>query len=911
MAHSRAVACPTCGGKFFPRSLPFHVKSCAKKSALVELPCPFCDKLCVRTQLEDHKARCKFRTAPTDNVAPKLSTTGSNEAAVPKAPESGLVPCAICSRTFAADRVAKHQKICRGAARRSQQRSVFDARSRRLDEEALQKLQAVSRNEEPAKRSEWRERREATRQMILEQKRLLAAGHGAGPVEDDVRRDRPPPPPGRAKHTPTPKRQPSLASQKASVESAAASQVKPERRPSAPERAKRGPEASASSTDPRKSSTVVRSRGVEHPFVARASATLKSPGELRSREQAALVMKMEQGPYSFAGVAEALSPAHAGDPVEGGPELQLSETPSPGSEARSSHPTEAPDVDAGDSGDADSSARDAAAWFVAINDNDWKEKLAKRQAMVAARLRNNQLQAQQRKGRQPQVASGRPGREIPRSGPDAQTNQAQMSRREHPRLDPDVIPRRKSTTGAAERLSPSGTGDGSPRASKQRFAPEKRAEPRPKPTGRQAGGPPSSRSAAAAAGASGIKGRRASGAMPASTSGESTAATVASAEIPETLVPRLEALRSDALSQEDGPPETASSEDVTREVVTVTEVEDRDGVRIVHMHHHHHHHHYHEPKAEAISASSRGNSARLGNDWDTPPVSHRLGTAAREVVDIQPQNSSPVSARPPNAAQARRLFWSPGEADSSRAVQDPNCFWQPEQVGRGASRSAADSDLNAGMRQSRSVTAIVPQPFQAGPLVMSPDVRNERRDCSPVGPLALPFSPHGVPRRAASRSASPVRREDHRSPAAGVPREPLRAQLNRVSPRQPASRIPRAGVPRAPVTTILRQESPMRQQPTVPAPAPGEAPPMDLGQRGVGTPQMYSRSTIAVSSARPPMPPGHAWRQATATAVAQSPQPAPRPARVRSLTPQRSPDATPRLMTVVSHPRQYWVPKAT
>mmetsp|Transcript_72636 Transcript_72636/g.166629 ORF Transcript_72636/g.166629 Transcript_72636/m.166629 type:complete len:911 (-) Transcript_72636:231-2963(-) len=910
MAHSRAVACPTCGGKFFPRSLPFHAKSCAKKSALVELPCPFCDKLFVRTKLEDHKARCKLRTAPTDNVVAKVQSSGPAAAAVQRAPESGLVPCAICLRTFAADRVAKHQKICRGAARRSQQRSVFDARSRRLDEEALQKLQAVSRSEEPAKRSEWRERRDATRAMILEQKRLQAAGQGGVRGEDAgaVRKETPPPA-RRAKQTPPPKRQPSPASQKSSVVHAAA-QVKPERRPSAPERSRRGPEISASSTDPRKSSTVIRSRGVEHPFVSRASAALKNPGEVRSREQAALVMKMEQGPYSFAGVAETPSPAHPGDPVEGNPELELSETPSPGSEARSSHPTEAPEVDAEEGGDGDSSARDAAAWFVAISDHDWKEKLAKRQAMVAARLRNNQLQAQQRRNRQPQVGSNRTKREPPRSDPDeTQTRKAPMNKREPPRPDPEAIPTRKSSMLAADRAAPSGGGDGSPRAScKQRFAPEKRAEQKPKPTVR-AGGPPSSRSAGVA-GANVVKGRRASGATPTSISADPAAKVGSSAETSETLVPRLDATQPEALLSGDAQPAPDSSEEITREVVTVTEVEDREGVKIVHMHHHHHHHHYHEPKAEAASMSSRGNSARLGNDWDTPPVSHRLGSAAREVVDVQPQNSSPGSARPPTTAQARRLFWSPGEADPSRTVADPNCFWQPQQGGRGAHRGALDGDPAVGMRQSRSVTTIVPQPLQGVPLIVSPDTRDDRRECSPVGPLALPFSPHGIPRRAASRSASPVRREDHRSPAAGVPRDPLRVHLNRVSPRQPASRIPKAGVPRAPASTIVRQESPMRQQPIVPSVALGETPP-DVVPRALGTPQMYSRSTIAVSSARPPMPPGHVWRQAQTSAVALSPQAAPRPARVRSLTPQRSPDATPRLMTVVSHPRPYWVPNPT
>jgi hypothetical protein len=103
--HRRAVACELCGQQFFPSSLPFHMKACVVKQQFVEVPCPNCDEPFRQCELQNHIQRdCKRRTKrkPTTNSLPSSSPTFG-----------GLTMCAVCGRKFAADRLVKHQAICR------------------------------------------------------------------------------------------------------------------------------------------------------------------------------------------------------------------------------------------------------------------------------------------------------------------------------------------------------------------------------------------------------------------------------------------------------------------------------------------------------------------------------------------------------------------------------------------------------------------------------------------------------------------------------------------------------------------------------------------------------------------------------------------------------------------------------
>ena len=98
--HKRAVQCELCGQQFFPSSLPFHMKSCVVKQQFVEVPCPHCDEAVRQCDLSHHISKeCRVRK------------TGSKPSIAPA--RGGGHACAICGRKFAADRLVKHQAICR------------------------------------------------------------------------------------------------------------------------------------------------------------------------------------------------------------------------------------------------------------------------------------------------------------------------------------------------------------------------------------------------------------------------------------------------------------------------------------------------------------------------------------------------------------------------------------------------------------------------------------------------------------------------------------------------------------------------------------------------------------------------------------------------------------------------------
>eukprot|EP00959_Pyramimonas_sp_CCMP1952_P075489 1577756-Pyramimonas_sp.AAC.1 len=178
--HARAESCEMCGERFFPSSLKFHQKVCAKKHMTTELPCPYCDRTFWRIELQAHVQKCgklrgpltkdtrvqgnqSRRSSRGKTLVPRLLAAGvpsvdelpirsshktTDDSTIPAwiengAEPEGLLPCAICKRTFAADRLAKHQSICR-ANLKHRNRGVFDTAQQRLGDVDMSDRSLVS-----------------------------------------------------------------------------------------------------------------------------------------------------------------------------------------------------------------------------------------------------------------------------------------------------------------------------------------------------------------------------------------------------------------------------------------------------------------------------------------------------------------------------------------------------------------------------------------------------------------------------------------------------------------------------------------------------------------------------------------------------------------------------------------------
>ncbi|CAJ1444666.1 unnamed protein product [Effrenium voratum] len=157
----REVYCDLCGGRFFSHSLPHHRKSCQKKVQAQMHECPYCNMQVTQLEMDSHVLSCKAAKAagalPTGQSAqlrqrlarPQgkergtataasgrlISQTGSQGALGRETPprqdwpnqkptayggggggvpesDMALCPCNVCGRTFAMDRIAKHQAVC-------------------------------------------------------------------------------------------------------------------------------------------------------------------------------------------------------------------------------------------------------------------------------------------------------------------------------------------------------------------------------------------------------------------------------------------------------------------------------------------------------------------------------------------------------------------------------------------------------------------------------------------------------------------------------------------------------------------------------------------------------------------------------------------------------------------------------
>ena len=59
MGLEKAVFCKICGQKYFPVSLPFHLKVCVKVYKLTHSDCPHCKRAIFNCDWNDHVNLCK------------------------------------------------------------------------------------------------------------------------------------------------------------------------------------------------------------------------------------------------------------------------------------------------------------------------------------------------------------------------------------------------------------------------------------------------------------------------------------------------------------------------------------------------------------------------------------------------------------------------------------------------------------------------------------------------------------------------------------------------------------------------------------------------------------------------------------------------------------------------------------
>lgn len=128
----KGIICGMCGGEFFERSFPIHQKACAAKQQHIRLHCQHCNQEVPKLELEKHLARCPKAPKPQTQSQLGKQQTASPGAVSNVFDSSGRLQCAVCGRWFNADRVAKHQAICRTIGQNK--RPVFDSfKQRKFD----------------------------------------------------------------------------------------------------------------------------------------------------------------------------------------------------------------------------------------------------------------------------------------------------------------------------------------------------------------------------------------------------------------------------------------------------------------------------------------------------------------------------------------------------------------------------------------------------------------------------------------------------------------------------------------------------------------------------------------------------------------------------------------------------------
>ncbi|KAK2948875.1 hypothetical protein BLNAU_16218 [Blattamonas nauphoetae] len=148
MPPPRAIPCPICGKMFFKTSLPIHQKQCEDKNKFLEIPCRYCDQDVRRCDMDSHIKKCPAAKAEArrlqsmgmslnpkpkkggDDLPIRRGGGGGGDMMGAGPTPTGLVPCAVCGRNFAPDRIGKHQQICRKVNAKKPRR-VFNATKQR------------------------------------------------------------------------------------------------------------------------------------------------------------------------------------------------------------------------------------------------------------------------------------------------------------------------------------------------------------------------------------------------------------------------------------------------------------------------------------------------------------------------------------------------------------------------------------------------------------------------------------------------------------------------------------------------------------------------------------------------------------------------------------------------------------
>ena len=159
--------------------MPFHVKQCAIKQQFVQVPCPLCDEPVRNCDLNHHITKeCKSSSL---QVRKQMAAQPAVGVIV-----GGILPCSVCGRRFASDRLLKHQAICR----RSSMKGSASIGQVQVDRSVDQR--------KPLNGS-WREKRDLMKQGIrgagsgsnmsgqIELVLDRESGEGGGRVDQDLR----------------------------------------------------------------------------------------------------------------------------------------------------------------------------------------------------------------------------------------------------------------------------------------------------------------------------------------------------------------------------------------------------------------------------------------------------------------------------------------------------------------------------------------------------------------------------------------------------------------------------------------------------------------------------------------------------------------------------------------------------
>jgi len=134
----------------------------------LKFPCAYCDQLFKQSEVEEHQRRCRKRPRKSSLLIENRGRRGEekqNKSAHGDVP-GHLRPCAVCGRTFSADRIGKHQKICRKVKK--------SEKLRRRRKQTSQKKRDCTNQQNRAsplsKNQAWKRRSENLRAMVRRSK---------------------------------------------------------------------------------------------------------------------------------------------------------------------------------------------------------------------------------------------------------------------------------------------------------------------------------------------------------------------------------------------------------------------------------------------------------------------------------------------------------------------------------------------------------------------------------------------------------------------------------------------------------------------------------------------------------------------------------------------------------------------